>query len=356
MYGDGSDGPLNVTTTHSLALDTKHQFTTVNVASGATLQGIGDGAVLYICATESITINGNLYAGSTAPGQRNVSVTINGETFTSPSVANGGRGGHGAFSAVGGNQGAGFGGGGTGGGVDYSPWGGPIHRGGHGGTGGYPAGSGGASHTSGSGVGNSGGTSGGGGGAIHLTDGGVSSGRGGHAYGGHGQRWHTTIAFAGVAGEGGGAGGAAAVGGIHIVLQAPVINIGSSAVVTTRVFATRNGGNGGDGSDYWGGGYETGSGGGGGGGANAGNLYLRGQSISHSSATYGMTGGAGGLGGTGYQPGLAGSAGSDGQVILMAPPRKMYPAKRWTGTGWHLAYIKASTASGWKEPIIDALD
>ena len=31
MFGNGSDGPLVVTGTTNLALDTKHQFTTVDI-------------------------------------------------------------------------------------------------------------------------------------------------------------------------------------------------------------------------------------------------------------------------------------------------------------------------------------
>ena len=57
-YGNGSDGALNLTSgTLNLALNTKHQFTTVNVAPGATLTGYGNQSVLYITATNSITTN-----------------------------------------------------------------------------------------------------------------------------------------------------------------------------------------------------------------------------------------------------------------------------------------------------------
>ena len=48
-FGDGSNGALNVTSgTTNLLLNTKYQFTTVNVASGATLStNSTTGAVLY---------------------------------------------------------------------------------------------------------------------------------------------------------------------------------------------------------------------------------------------------------------------------------------------------------------------
>lgn len=42
-YGNGSDGAFNQTTgTGSLSLDTKHQFTTFNISSGAAVNAVGD--------------------------------------------------------------------------------------------------------------------------------------------------------------------------------------------------------------------------------------------------------------------------------------------------------------------------
>lgn len=328
-YGNGSDGALNLTSgTRNLALNTKHQFTTVNVSSGATLTGIGNGSVLYITATESITISGNLHAWNNVRGQSSNSVTINGEVFRSPSVADGGNGASiGSTTSPGGTQGSGFGGGGAGG------WYNSPSRGGAGGSGSPSPGTGGTGVTGTSGAsrmtaaGRNGGNSSGGSGGLDSgwgSGGGQTaiSGAGGSAYGANGGRGHRTAGGNPqiYAGGGGGAGGRAAPPGMHIVLQAPSVTI--TGTVVTRELATKDGqkgGNGGAGYTLDGvfgdtaNSYLDGAGGGGGGGTNGGNLYIRTNSLANS-ATYGMSGGTGGAKGTGYNDGYAGSNGSSGQV------------------------------------------
>ena len=133
-FGDGSQGALNVTSGITyLPLNTKLQYTTVNVGASGTIRPSGTtGSVLYICATESITINGTINVRDIVNyGNNTWGVTIDGQNFTSPGVANGGNGR--AYSgSTGGVQSAGFGGGGSGAGNIYS---GTDYNGGNGGNG-----------------------------------------------------------------------------------------------------------------------------------------------------------------------------------------------------------------------------
>ena len=107
-FGDGSDGALNVTSgTTNLNLDTKYQYTTVNVSSGATLSTTSTtGSVLYICATTSINIDGTINVSNKVnAGNNSWSVTIDGYTFNSPGVVSGGSGGYdSAATAMGGES------------------------------------------------------------------------------------------------------------------------------------------------------------------------------------------------------------------------------------------------------------
>lgn len=231
-YGDGSDGVLNVTSgTVNLQLNRKYQFTDVTIASGATLStNSTTGAVLYICATGTVTINGSInLVGKVNPGQYSWSTTIDGTTFTSPSTANGGAGGAYVNQTIA-PQGQGFGGGG--GAVSFA-----TAAGGNGGAGGPNGGSGGQSRSLTVGTnqdvgqtGYSGGTSAGGAGGVkaswirssgNLTGNTFSgnSGAGGSAYGQNGANatagstWYTGGTGGWVAeysaGGGGGAGGVA---------------------------------------------------------------------------------------------------------------------------------------------------
>lgn len=353
MYGDGSDGPLVVTGATNLALDTKHQFTTVDIQAGGTLRGVGDGAVLYISATESITVDGSILAHASSAGINGASVTIDGTLYTSPGVAPGGKGGDnaGAALALGGNQGGGFGGGGAGGSLAsgwIEPW-----RGGHGGNGGTPAGSGGAARaTSGGtgGSGNNGGVSAGGGGAA-AGWGGNTGGKGGNAYGFSGGAgiYDTSV---NMTGGGGGGGGRAGVPGVHIVLSSPSIYIGGS--VSSRILdMSANGAAGGSGgASLEPVAFNPGSGGGGGGGANAGNLYLIGTELDHGSATINLSRGTGGPGGSGYQAGASGTNGTDGVLyatIIIPPQPYGGPFYRvWDGTEWQYVSGKVFNESVFK--------
>ena len=114
-FGDGSQGALNVTSGITyLPLNTKLQYTTVNVGASGTIRPSGTtGSVLYICATESITINGTINVRDIVNyGNNTWGVIIDGETFTSPGVANGGDS-HTRPNVNYGKQNNGFGGGGT---------------------------------------------------------------------------------------------------------------------------------------------------------------------------------------------------------------------------------------------------
>lgn len=346
MFGDGSDGPLNVTSgTTQLAPNVKHQFTTVSVGpSGTIIPTAVAGSVLYITATQSINIDGIINTLGRAPvGNNSWSVTINGTTYSSPGVANGGKGGDALNGGTGGNQGSGFGGGGAGGG-----WGSGegSFRGGHGGAGGAVGGSGGSSvsrSTTGSSTGNNGGVSAGGSGGVFVLSGSRSSGAGGSAYGsdggsGAGESGST----AGNSGGGGGAGGSAGRAGLHVVLSAPSITV-NGTIVTSGT----NGQNGGAGGANAFASASRGSGGGGGGGGNAGKVYIFTNDLEQSTATYTLNGGAGGTGGSGYQNGTNGQTGTDGTVVeapvvATFPNGYMYRKKITAKSG----YLSTNSFSG----------
>ena len=357
MYGNGSDGPLVVTGTTNLALDTKHQFTTVDIQTGATLQGIGNGAVLYICATESITIAGTIQAHSITPGDnKTTTFTVDGVTYTAPGVAPGGKGGDNLHGATGGPQGSGFGGGGAGGGISIIE----NYGGGRGGTGGVPGGTGGASRSfnDSRGNGNNGGTSSGGGGAGLSLAGTVNTGKGGDAYNNNGLNATGSNGDQHAGGGGGGAGGRSGAPGVHIVLCSPIVNV-SGTVETIGVSMFSDGSNGGNGGSRfannaaW---AANGSGGGGGGGGNAGNIYITGTELDYYSATLNLFGGTGGPGGSGYQAGENGASGTDGQFIArrIPIPRTHHLIKYYNGTNWVIGRAKGSAQSQWEESVVEA--
>ncbi len=305
VFGDGSNGALNVTSgTTNLNLDTRYQYTTVNVSSGAFLSTTSTtGSVLFIDATTSITIDGTInVAAKVNAGQNSWSATIDGVTYVSPSAANGGAGGSGLI-ATGGTQGSGFGGGGAGGDViGYSGGGGT------GGTGGTPGGSGGSAVTvtSSAAPGNAGGVSSGGSGAA-FASGTVTSGAGGNSYGSNGGNGGGNGSST-ISGGGGGAGGSAGRPGVHVILRAPTIVI--YGTVITSGTAGGNGGNGGSGTGY----AVAGAGGGGGAGGSAGNIYLTYDSLS-THPYHLMVAGSGGSGGSGYVSGSAGASGLSGSLV-----------------------------------------
>lgn len=316
MYGDGSDGALSVTSgTHNLELNRKYQFTTVSVSAGATLStNSTTGSVLYILATDWVMIEGDINLSNIVNHGRNTwSVTIDGQTFTSPGVANGGAGGSHINSAAGGSQSSGFGGGGAGGAFSGI---GNTARGGSGGSGGANPGNGGSSVTVSRGSqknGNNGGTSAGGSGASLSLSGSATSGAGGNAYGSNGGN-ASNQNDSRISGGGGGAGGRAGRAGVHLVIKSPFISINGSIILSGT-----NGQNGGAGgtSTYWQSSQPTvrGSGGGGGGGGNGGNLYLSYTSLVETPVAINLNGGTRGSGGAGYRSGGAGTNGTAGQVF-----------------------------------------
>lgn len=327
MFGNGSDGAFNQTSgTGTLALNTKHQFTTFNLGAGATLETAGAGAVLYILATESITIDGSILAKNTLRGQISASVEIDGITYTAPGTASGGGGGDGR----GGNQGLGFGGGGAGGYIVLS---GAERLGGIGGSGGSSAGLGGPSRVANDSSfdGANGGVSSGGSGAAMSLSGTVTSGRGGNAYGQNGANATGTNGDSHMAGGGGGAGGQAGTSGVHIILKAPVVNINGTINSTGT-----EGSNGGDGGarfsadPAW---TTPGSGGGGGGGANAGDVRIFYKSIGDN-GTYVMSGQFGGFSGFGRFPGSPGENGTAGTKTLKFVPDTLIPVRIYNGTAF----------------------
>lgn len=319
MFGDGSQGSLTVTSgnTVNLALNTKHQFTTVDIQSGGVLSTSSTtGSVLYILATTSVNIAGTINVSNKVnAGQNSWSTTIDGVTYSSPSTANGGSGGNSRLFS-GGSQGLGFGGGGAGG----AWWpGGSTGNGGNGGTpGGFGGSGGGGGGTSSRYDGGNGGTSAGGGGAAFNNGNGASYGAsGGNAYGNNGGNASIVNGNNGSesAGGGGGAGGRAGRAGVHIVIKAPIITIGGS-IITSGTAGT-NGGNGGSGaSDGVDLSYLTGGGGGGGGGGNAGNVYVYYDTSYSNTGTITISGGIMGFGGSGAAYGSAGGVGSAGVLIV----------------------------------------
>lgn len=317
-WGDGSSGALVVTNgqTVNLSLNTKHQFTSIDVQAGGVLSTTSSsGAVMYLLCQGNCHIDGSvLLNGKVAYGQSASSVTLDGTTYNSPSCANGGAGG--STEASGGTQGSGFGGGGAGGAA--TAYIGSWALGGAGGAGGWPAGSGGA----GRGVlggpatynGNAGGTSSGGSGGNSnsgpTSDTQVQSG--GNAYGGSASS-STASGAKCAAGGSGGAGGIAGIPGVNLVIKARTIDIGGTLNVSGT--AGGNGGAGGARAYTSDASCSGGAGGGGGGGGNAGAVTLCYTESITGIATITKTGGAagsGGAGGSGSSGGSNGSAGSAG--------------------------------------------
>lgn len=319
-YGNGSDGALNATTGFSfLALNTKHQFTSVYIGPEATLSSNSStGSVMYITATESITIDGTLTLSSIINTGRNTwSVEIDGETYSSPGVANGGSGGNNLNGANGGSQSNGFGGGGAAGSLTGAPL-----RGGHGGSGSSNPANGAGSRSIGAVAGIQGNdgvrSAGGSGGASTQGGSSATSGRGGHAYSGHGG--DGSVSGGGAAGGGGGAGGSAGRAGVHIVLRAPSVKL--NGTILTDGTAGGSGGAGGTGrTTGQATGYNVdGSGGGGGGGGHAGSIYIAHSKDYTNNATIEMSGGPRGNRGFGKTIGGYGVAGLNGSMSVSIAP------------------------------------
>lgn len=336
-FGDGSDGALNVASgTTNLALNVKHQFTTVNIASGATLSTASTtGAVLYICANTSFTLDGAIDVSNKVDyGNNTWGVTIDGNAYNSPGVGAGVR-----YSGQPSNS-TGFGSGGSGGGFTSANGGssstpgssiiggnsvsasrnidgatntagtpGSNSGGGSGGarsaisTGGAPAGSAFSTATSGQGA-----TTHGGNGADGSGSGGNSPGNSG------GWTWQ--------AGGGGGGGGRAGRAGVHVVIKSPVITINGTIITSGTGGGT--GGNGGRnftnsvGSNVWGG---AGLGAGGGSAGNITVYYAQSLTDGATKTMAGGSGSIGGYGGTGFNQsiiqGVSGSNGSFSSIPVL---------------------------------------
>lgn len=327
MFGDGSDGILNVTSgTHNLSLNTKHQFESVNISAGATLSTSSTtGAVLYITALTEIRVDGTIdVSGKVNPGRSTWSTTIDGITYSSPGVPDT------TYYQGTSYINYGFGGGGAG---TSDTLNGTTYYGGAASTGGTSPSSGTATasrSSNGTSTNKRNGQSSGGGSGVALayianlsgtatvT---ATGGAGGSSYGangGSGSGSHSisgSMNYAWTAGGGGGAGGIAGRAGVHVVLKAPTIII-NGMVVTSGT----NGGDGGDGgrekaasgwtSDY-------GSPGLAGAGGNAGNFYFAYAEDFTLTGAITMDGGAGGAAGFGgankaWQPtgGVSGTSGS----------------------------------------------
>lgn len=335
IYGDGSDGALNVLSgSQSIALNHKHQFSSVNIAAGATLTtGSVSGAVLYILCNGTFTLNGTIDVSNKVDyGNNTWGITLDGDSYSSPGVANGAVGGS-TPGASGGAQSNGFGGGGAGGSFTGDD---PSHtgiNGGAGGSGATPFGTPGSSvnrqsstpDAVSSGNGNAGsGSAGGSGGALaywRRTSGNITlnasatGGGGAGSYGsngGSGSVFHSYISGSGGyftatnAGGGGGGGGRAGRAGVHIVIKAKTLVLNGTIITSGS-----NGGNGGNGGDGFSG--ASGGGGGGGGGGNAGDIHLVFSESLSDSSTKTQSGGGGGSGGTSLDgAGLYGGSGSAG--------------------------------------------
>ena len=263
-FGDGSDGAITRSSnaTESALL----QCTTYQINSGVTMTAPGNGCI--IMATESITINGTLDADAlgSAGGDGGDSSNPGSARDGKPGAAGSGTGGAGGSNTTGSP-------GGAGGSERYAGvtdeviglYTGHALYGAGGGGGGVPVNS--------SNVGR-----GGGGGASLFASGGAGGGTTGTASG-----------FSD--------GGDGAAGGGFIILIAPTITLGASAVLTAK---------GGDGAN----GPDTSNGGGGGGAG--GHISLLYNELSDSGATITVDGGTGGDGGGGASGGAGGSEGNDG--------------------------------------------
>lgn len=332
IYGDGSDGDLEVTSgIYNLDLNRKYQFSSVNIHSGATLSTASTtGAVLYISCSGTFTLDGTINVSNRVTyGDNSWEVVIDGDTYDSPGVA---RGGSGANN--GGAPALGFGGGGGGQSI-YQ-----VH-GGYGGSGGTApvAGASVTASRSAAGTtqvnGNNGSSSGGGSGSAYVeldqSQSGSTlqaiSGAGASAYGARGGSGNVQISgngviggnFTALAGGGGGGGGRAGRAGVHVVIKAKTLIL--NGTIITSGTSGQKGGDGGSGYQYLvesgvvgSGAFSEGSGGGGGGGGNAGNITLVYQDSLTDVATKTMDGGSAGAGGAGGLSGDAGLAGSAGTV------------------------------------------
>jgi hypothetical protein len=328
-YGDGSSGVLNVTSgTTNLALNTKHQFSDVTIAAGATLStNSTTGSVLYILCNGTFTLDGTInLQGRVQAGMFSSTVTIDGTAYSTPGIGQGGYGGYGDYwrnnnIAYGGN---GAGGGGAGAG-NFVVTGSNFQGGGNGGAGGYsPTGGDGPWISQAGGqqdaAGGAGTNSGGGGGSssVYGLNGATSisdAGNGGASHGANGGDGAGSLSGSGnygwVASGGGGAGGAPGKAGVHLVIKAKTLILNGSII--TAGTAGGNGGYGGQTVTQHGPHGTFGGAGGGGGGGNGGKILLTYSNSFTTIATLDRGGGAGGQpGAIRGAPSLVAVAGTSG--------------------------------------------
>lgn len=360
-FGNGSDGALNVASgTTNLNLNQKYQFTSINIAAGATLStNSTTGAVLYLLCQGTCTIDGVInVSGKVNRGNNTWGVTLDGDTYNSPGVAAGGDGGSlTTETGDGGTASAGFGGGGGGNG---GTTGHGNNNGGDGGDGSATFGSPGAQRTAtrtsagttNSSGNNATGSAGGGGGAIvninSLSGGGsvtltARGGAGGSSYGDSGDDGSRSGSYSGVSfsylfsgGGGGGAGGQAGRAGVHVVIKADTIILNGEIITSgTQGGAGGNGGRRVVNSGSWSSGSQPpfgylahgGSGGGGGGGGNGGNILLQYATSYANAGSYALGGATGGSRGQVHNgttwvsdsSAVAGTAGSNGSFTAERP-------------------------------------
>ena len=380
-YGNGSMGDVVFTTTTKtygnmvlnvdytiagntlyLMTDKVYTFNNLYLGSGTTLSTQNaTGAAMYIMAKNKMEIYGTVTLSSRLqPGSLNASsFSYLGDSFTTPSVANGGAGYNGAA------QSGGFGGGGNGGAITVGSCAQPFPTIYQGGTGGYPFGPTGGGASSTSAVppaaacqifpGYNASRSGGGGGSAAtynlllfgntctIT---ATGGAGGSNYNANGNGGTTNGVWVGApyptsgctsiaaGGGGGGAGGIAGIPGLNLVLRGQNITI-TGGIPQISLSGT-SGGNGGGGAGYVSGGWQggngpawvslgtgdSGTGGGGGGGASAGSLKIYYRYLQNTTALSNVvvqTAGTGGTGGTfasGGSAAASGGSGSAGNITL----------------------------------------
>lgn len=360
MFGNGSDGDLILNSgSRSLSLNRKYQYKKIHIAAGATLTtNSTTGAVLYLVAQDEIRIDGTVdLSNKVNHGDNTWAVTIDGVEYKSPGVANGGYGSYFTDQAVT-EQGAGFGGGGSGGLSVSAP-----KTSGQGGTGGANGGSGGAGRDAHTGVtankevfvaGYNGGVSAGGGGGataiMRRTSGttatgishGYTGGKGGNSYGANGSNAPNPAgAYSRTASGGnlqydyysyggGGAGGRAGRAGVHIVLKAPRVIV--NGMIITAATDGQKGGDGGRSANYNGWTDYYGLGGGGGGGGRAGYFEV----ISSTPLSY--TGGWNGNGGYGGYGGYG------------ASEKKSQAGNGWGGQGGRYVYTALAPDARFTSP------
>lgn len=371
--GTGADGALNVTSgTTTLNLGQVYNFSSINIAGGATLAFTGTTGAAMVKCTGNITGSGTIELRNSCSGTPADLATstylLKGGTASTASVPNTGGSGGGRTATggyVAGNGGtstaAGAGTGGAGGVVGLKPGqagaGGNSTTGGGGGGGGYSdAGNNGTNGSNASGVnGGAGGAGangdnnylpgggGGGGGGYNTGNGGAGGATGGTSMGG---AYPESLkgGAGGASGANGGVGGAGGTGGANSSSYNWGATGGAGGAGGWGYATGGAGGTGGDGhgfSGYSGTGGAGGAGGnssfgtGGAGGTGGTQNYLSGGTLGGTGGAggNGRIGGAGGTGGATSTAGIGGTGGAGGDALNGCPAFIMNIAGNSTFTG-----------------------